>query len=333
MSVSVITPAVAGPFDLGTVVSRNALFIDPETAQGHVVSDPLPTILDGVPLRLRSIDVNLDRPDFTLNPTNCTPMAVNAKLTSTDGASSSPSSYFQVGNCKALSFKPGLSLALKGGTKRSDNPALTATLNYPKGSNYANIASTTVLLPSSEFIDNAHINNPCTRVQFAANACPPSSVLGTATAYTPLLEKPLTGPVYFRSNGGERELPDMVVDLNGQIHVTLVGFIDSKERLRKPGQDPLPQRPRCPGNQVHPLAQRRQARADRKLQEPLQLGQQSRRQIHRPKRQDRQLQDAADQQLQEGQEGQEGQGRQEGQGLQADRRLAPGARLLMRRTL
>ncbi len=225
MSVSVITPAVAGPFDLGTVVSRNALFVDPDTAQGRVVSDPLPTILDGVPLRLRSIDVNLDRPDFTLNPTNCTPMSVNAKLTSVNGASSNPSSYFQVGNCKALKFKPGLSLALKGGTKRSDNPALTATLTAPPGQ--ANIAQTTVLLPSSQYIDSAHVNNPCTRVQFNAGACPPSSILGTATAYTPLLEKPLTGPVYFRANGGERELPDMVVDLNGQIHVTLVGFIDA----------------------------------------------------------------------------------------------------------
>ncbi len=225
MSVSVITPAVAGPFDLGTVVSRNALFVDPDTAQGRVVSDPLPTILDGVPLRLRSIDVNLDRPDFTLNPTNCTPMAVNAKLTSVNGTTSNPSSYFQVGNCKALKFKPGLSLALKGGTKRSDNPALTATLTAPPGQ--ANIAQTTVLLPPSQYIDSAHVNNPCTRVQFNANACPPSSILGTATAYTPLLEKPLTGPVYFRANGGERELPDMVVDLNGQIHVTLVGFIDA----------------------------------------------------------------------------------------------------------
>ncbi len=225
MSVSVITPAVAGPFDLGTVVSRNALFVDPDTAQGRVVSDPLPTILDGVPLRLRSIDVNLDRPDFTLNPTNCTPMAVNAKLTSVNGATSNPTSYFQVGNCKALKFKPGLSLALKGGTKRSDNPALTATLTAPPGQ--ANIAQTTVLLPPSQYIDSAHVNNPCTRVQFNANACPASSILGTATAYTPLLEKPLTGPVYFRANGGERELPDMVVDLNGQIHVTLVGFIDA----------------------------------------------------------------------------------------------------------
>jgi hypothetical protein len=227
MSVAVITPAVAGPFDLGTVVVRNALYVNPETAQGRVVSDPFPTIIDGVPLRLRSIAVTLDRPNFTLNPTNCEPMNVQATITSTDGATASPSNHFQVGNCKALGFKPTLSLALKGEAKRSGNPSVRAVVTYPKGGAYANIAKTTVLLPPTQFIDNAHVNNPCTRVQFAANACPPSSILGTATAYTPLLDQPLSGPVYFRSNGGERQLPDMVVDLNGQIHVTLVGFIDA----------------------------------------------------------------------------------------------------------
>jgi hypothetical protein len=225
LSAVFITPAVAGPFDLGNVVVRAALFVNPETAQVTVKTDQLPTILDGVPLRLRSIAARIDRPDFTLNPTNCSALKVSATVASTDGASASPSAAFQAGSCKALAFKPSLSLALKGGTKRSDNPALTAVLKAPPGQ--ANIATTAVLLPSSEFIDNAHINNPCTRVQFAANACPPGSILGTATAYTPLLDQPLTGPVYFRSNGGERELPDMVVDLNGQIHVTLVGFIDS----------------------------------------------------------------------------------------------------------
>ncbi|HET7446130.1 MAG TPA: hypothetical protein VFJ57_15895 [Solirubrobacterales bacterium] len=225
MSVAVITPAVAGPFDVGTVVVRNALFIDPETAQGHVVSDPFPKILDGIPLRLRSIEVNLDRPSFTLNPTSCEAKTIDVKVTSTDGALASPTNHFQASDCEKLGFKPKLSLRLKGETKRTGNPALTAVLKAPPGQ--ANIAKTAVLLPASEFIDNAHVNNPCTRVQFNANACPPGSVLGTATAYTPLLDQPLTGPVYFRSNGGERDLPDLVADLNGQVHVTLVGFIDS----------------------------------------------------------------------------------------------------------
>jgi hypothetical protein len=230
LSLETITPAVAGPFDLGVVSVRAALFVNPETAQVTVKTDPLPTILDGVPLRLRSIAARIDRPNFTLNPTNCTPMSVDASLRSSDGATASPSQSFQVAKCKDLAFKPGLSLAFKGATARTANPSVRATVTYPKGNSYANIAKTTVLLPPSEFIDNAHINNPCTRVQFNANACPPGSILGTATAYTPLLDQPLTGPVYFRSNGGERDLPDMVVDLNGQIHVTLVGFIDAVQK-------------------------------------------------------------------------------------------------------
>ena len=225
MSVAVITPAVAGPFDLGTVVVRNALYVDSETAQGKVVSDPFPKILDGVPLKLRSIAVRLDRPSFTLNPTNCEAMAVNATITSTDGASSSPSVPFQVGSCKGLGFKPKLKLTLKGGTRRSDYPALRAELNYPAG-NYANIAKAVVGLPHSEFLAQNHIKTICTRVQFAADACPKGSIYGYATATTPLLEQPLSGPVYLRSSSNP--LPDLVAALHGQIDVDLVGRIDSK---------------------------------------------------------------------------------------------------------
>ena len=110
-------------------------------------------------------------------------------------------------------------------TKRTGNPAVKAVLTQKPGQ--ANTASATVILPPSEFIDNAHINNPCTRVQFNQNACPTASILGHAEARTPLLDQPLAGPVYFRSNGGARELPDIVADLNGQIHVVLIGFVDS----------------------------------------------------------------------------------------------------------
>ncbi|HUC00113.1 MAG TPA: hypothetical protein VMS11_09840 [Solirubrobacterales bacterium] len=226
MSVAVITPAVAGPFDLGSVVVRNALFIDPETAQGHVVSDPFPKILDGIPLKLRSIDVNLDRPSFTLNPTSCEAKSIDVKVTSTDGATASPTNYFQAAGCKNLGFKPRFSLSLKGGTKRTKHPALKSVLTYPKGA-YANIAKAQVILPRSEFIDQNHVGNPCTRPQFAAGECPKISILGKAKAWTPLLDQPLEGNVYFRANGGERELPDIVADLNGQIHVTLVGFVDA----------------------------------------------------------------------------------------------------------
>jgi hypothetical protein len=224
-SLVVKVPAQAGPFDLGTVVVRNALYVDPITAQVTAKSDPLPQILEGIPIDYRDVRVEINRPNFTLNPTSCDPMKVAGTLTSIEGASASPSARFQASGCGELAFKPSLALSFKGQTRRTGNPALTAVLKAPAGQ--ANIAKTTVILPASVFIDNRHINNPCTRIQFAADACPVNSILGTATAYTPLLEMPLTGPVYFRSNGGERKLPDLVADLNGQIHLTLVGFIDS----------------------------------------------------------------------------------------------------------
>ncbi|HSS43062.1 MAG TPA: hypothetical protein VLK37_11015 [Solirubrobacterales bacterium] len=240
MSVAVITPAVAGPFDLGTVVVRNALYVDPETAQGRVVSDPFPKILDGVPLRLRDVTVALDRPDFTLNPTNCEPMSVQATLTSTDGATANAGSHFQVGDCKALGFKPKLKLSLKGGTKRSDNPSLRAVLTYPKG-NYANIARAAVSLPRSEFLAQEHIRTICTRVQFAADQCPKGSIYGHATATTPLLEQPLSGPVYLRSS--DNLLPDLVAALHGQIDIDLVGRIDSKDGGIRTTFDAVPDAP------------------------------------------------------------------------------------------
>jgi hypothetical protein len=228
MSVAVITPAVAGPFDLGTVVSRNALFINPETAQGRVVSDPLPTILDGVPLRLRDITVDLDRPNFTLNPTNCEPMSVQTTLHSTDGATSNANSYFQVGSCDKLGFKPTLKLSLKGKVSRRSHPSLRASLTARPGD--ANIAKAQVKLPKAAFLDNAHIGDICTRVQFAAKQCPPGSVYGYASATTPLIDGPLTGNVYLRANPAHK-LPDLVVGFQGpanqQIEVELAGKTDS----------------------------------------------------------------------------------------------------------
>ena len=224
-SMVVKVPAQAGPFDLGTVTVRNALNIDPTTAQVTAVSDPLPQILQGIPIAYRDVRVEVNRPDFTINPTSCKAMAVTSTLTSATGQSANPSSRFQATDCGELDFGPSLKLAFKGKMNRTGNPAVSAVLKAAPGE--ANIAKTTVILPKSQFIDNAHISNPCTRVQFNANVCPASSILGQATAHSPLIDQPLSGPVYFRSNGGERELPDLVADLNGQIHVTLVGFIDS----------------------------------------------------------------------------------------------------------
>ena len=224
-SMVVEVPAQAGPFDLGTVTVRNALNVDPTTAQVTAKSDSLPQILQGIPIAYRDVRVEVTRPQFTINPTNCDAQRVTSTLTSATGQTASPSSPFAASNCALLGFGPSLKLSFEGKMKRTGNPAVKAVLTAPKGD--ANIAKTTVVLPKSQFIDNAHINNPCTRVQFNEGKCPAGSVLGKATAYTSLLDQPLRGPVYFRSNGGERELPDLVVDLNGAIHVTLVGFIDS----------------------------------------------------------------------------------------------------------
>jgi hypothetical protein len=224
-SLVVKVPAQAGPFDLGTVTVRNGLQIDPTTAQVTAKSDPLPQILEGIPVAYRDVRVEVNRPDFTVNPTNCDETKITSTLVAANGAVAHPSSLFQATGCGELGFKPKLKISLKGKMNRTGNPALTATLKAPKGE--ANIAKTTVILPQSQFIDQSHISNPCTRVQFDANDCPAGSILGKATAYSPLLDKALSGPVYFRSNGGARELPDLVADLNGQIHVTLVGFIDS----------------------------------------------------------------------------------------------------------
>jgi hypothetical protein len=232
LSLALVTPAIAGPFDLGNVVVRAALRVDPQTTQVSAVSDPLPTILYGVPLDIREVAVDLDRQDFTVNPTSCAVGAIESTIVAVGGATATPGVPFATSSCRGLGFAPKLSVRLAGATGRTGNPALRAELTAPAGQ--ANLARAQVLLPKAEFIDQSHVRNTCTRVQFAASACPAGSVLGTARAWSPLLAEPLEGPVYFRSNGGERKLPDLVADLHGQIDVVLVGFIDS---VRKKGSE------------------------------------------------------------------------------------------------
>jgi hypothetical protein len=230
-SIVSVVPAQAGPFDLGLVVNRAAIRVNPDTAQATVVTDPLPQFLEGVPLSYRTIHVLIDRPNFTLNPTGCRPKKTVATVTAVDGQVAEPSDGFQATRCDKLAYSLKLRLTFKGSMTRTGNPAVRATLHQK--SHQANSAGATVLLPKSEFIDNSHISNPCTRVQFAAEACPAKSVLGTVEARTPILDQPLRGKVYFRSNGGERELPDIVADLRGQFRIILVGYIDSvKGRVR-----------------------------------------------------------------------------------------------------
>jgi hypothetical protein len=229
LSVVAITPAVAGPLDLGDVVVRSALFVNPETAQITAKTDPLPEFLKGVQLRIRDIRIDLDRPNWALNPTSCEPKAVEVNAKGNSGAVAKLSNGFQVGNCAALAFKPKLKLSLKGGTRRNRYPALTATLTQPEGQ--ANISRVAATLPHSEFLEQGHIKTICTRVQFAAvpRACPAKSIYGHAEAESPLLGYKLSGPVYLRSS--EHKLPDLVAALQGPasqpIEIDLDGRIDS----------------------------------------------------------------------------------------------------------
>jgi hypothetical protein len=226
LSLAIITPAVAGPFDLGTVVVRTALFVDPLTARITAKSDPIPTILEGIPLDVRSITLQISRPNFTLNPTNCEPLAITGTTLSALGASTALNQRFQVGGCPALPFKPSLKISLKGSTKHAGHPALEAAVTYPQGGPYANIASAQVSLPHSEFIDQGNLNKTCTKPVLLEGKCPATSVYGKAKAWTPLLEAPLEGPVYLVGGFGYK-LPALVAELDGQIRVLLVGKVDS----------------------------------------------------------------------------------------------------------
>ncbi len=232
LSLAVVAPAVAGPFDLGNVVVRAALYVNPETTQVRAVSDPFPTILHGVILRARDIRLRVDRPDTTINPTNCSPMSVDGEITGVGGSLQSTaddslfaaSLPFRVGSCASLAFKPKLAFRLFGGTKRGSHPKLRASLKMPPGG--ANIRAASVALPHSEFLDQGHINTVCTRVQFSQNACPAGSIYGTVSAKTPLLDETLTGPIYLRSSS--HQLPDLVAAFRGgRIDANLVGRIDS----------------------------------------------------------------------------------------------------------
>ncbi len=239
LSLAVVTPALAGPFDLGNVVVRVALRVDPETAQVTAVSDPLPTILQGIPLDLRAVQVKLDRAEFVRNPTSCAAQAVSATLVSSAGTQASASQPFAASSCGGLEFSPQLRLSLRGGTRRGAHPALTAQLQTKPGQ--ANFQRVSVALPHSEFLAQEHIRTICTRVQFRAEQCPKASVYGYAEAKTPLLEKPLRGPVYLRSS--DHELPDLVAALRGQIEIDLDGRIDSHNQGIRTTFESLPDAP------------------------------------------------------------------------------------------
>jgi hypothetical protein len=223
LSIVVVTPAVSGPYDLGNVAVRAAVNVDPVDAHVTAVSDPIPQVVEGVPLRLRAIRVNLDRENFTLNQTNCSRFQVAASIFGAQGAVAGRASHFQVANCTNLRFSPKLELELSGGIRRKGHPAISAVLTAQPGE--ANTRKVSVTLPRGELLDNAHIGTVCTRVQFAADNCPPRSMLGKASVASPLLDQPLKGNVYLRSSS--HELPDIALDLEGQVDFEAAARIDS----------------------------------------------------------------------------------------------------------
>jgi hypothetical protein len=227
LSLVAITPAVAGPFDLGVVAVRIATYLDPETGQARAVSDPLPQILQGIPVDVRSVAVKASRPDFTLNPTSCEPLAFGGSLTSALGQVAPLSDTFQVGACSALPYKPKLTARLFGPIHRGGHPRFRSVFTARAGD--ANTAHISFALPRSEFIDQAHFRTICTRVQFAAGQCPAGSVYGHIKATSPLVDYPVEGPVYLRSSS--HKLPDVVAVLKGPpsqpIEVDLDGRVDS----------------------------------------------------------------------------------------------------------
>jgi len=227
LSIVAVVPKQAGPFDFGDEVVRSAIFVDPETAQATAKADPLPQLVEGIPIGYRAINVALDRPRFSLNPTSCARKETLANLTSAEGKSAAASSSYAATDCAKLAFKPKVALRLRGATHRGAHPRLQAIIRPHAGD--ANVGAFSVALPHSEFLDQGHIKTVCTRVQFRADQCPEGSVYGEVTAISPLFDFPLQGKIYLRSS--DHPLPDMVAVLRGPdyfpVEVDSVGQIDS----------------------------------------------------------------------------------------------------------
>jgi len=222
----------AGPFDLGSgacdcEVVRASVSVDPHTAQLTVSSGALPTIKDGIPLQVKSVNVDINRPGFMFNSTSCDPMGIGGTLSSTQGASVPVSSRFQVTNCAALAFRPAFKVTTSGRTSKQNGASLDVKLAFPAApqGSQANIRKVKVELPKQLPSRLSTLQQACLARVFEANpaSCPAASVVGYAKAVTPILPVPLTGPAYFVSHGGEA-FPDLVVVLQGYgVTVELVG--------------------------------------------------------------------------------------------------------------
>jgi hypothetical protein len=234
LSLVAVNPATVGPFDLGTIVVRSAFSVDPRTAQLQIdsaASDPIPHILDGIPIHLRDLRIYMDRPAFTHNPSSCAASQLSSTLggsgadfaSPADDTSATSQVHFQLLNCLILGFKPKLGVRLRGPSRRGAYPELRATF-AARGPQDSNLKEISVALPHAEFVAQNHIKGICSRAAFAADRCPADSVYGSAVAYTPLLEAPLRGDVYLRASQGK--LPDLVASLHsGSIRIILEGAI------------------------------------------------------------------------------------------------------------
>jgi hypothetical protein len=231
---SIVNPAKAGPFDLGQVIVRAKIEVDQTSSVLTITTDPsgpyaIPHILDGIPLQIKHVNVTINRPNFTFNPTNCSPLAITGSLGSTQGSSSALSVPFQVTNCAVLAFKPKLTAKTNGKTSRANGASLAVKLTYPAGPYDANIAKVKVDLPKQLPSRLTTLQKACPAKTFEANpaACPSASIVGQAKATTPVLPVPLSGPAYFVSHGGEA-FPDLVIVLQGYgvtVHLTGTTFI------------------------------------------------------------------------------------------------------------
>jgi DNA-binding beta-propeller fold protein YncE len=220
---SIVNPAVAGPYNLGQVVVRAKIEVNPLTAQLTVTSDDegpyrIPQYLKGIPLQIKHINVTINRPDFIFNPTDCNPLSIAGNLSSTEGALSVQSVPFQATNCAALAFKPKFSASTSGRTSRRYGASLDVKLTYPLAAqgSQANLAKARVELPKKLPSQLKTLRKACLAAVFAANpaTCPSASRVGSAIVHTPVLPVALTGPAYFVSNGSLK-FPELIIVLQG----------------------------------------------------------------------------------------------------------------------
>jgi hypothetical protein len=247
---SIVTPVIAGPFNLGTIVTRAAIAVDPDTAQITITADPLPQIVDGVPTDLRSIDSIIDRPQFLFNPTNCTPAEFTGTATSAGGGATAPiSSRFAVGSCRDLEFHPSFAASTQGnGSFNRNGASLTVKIGSkqgPSSNTEANIAKVDVSLPVALPSRLSTLQKACTETQFARNptGCPVASKVGTAVARTPVLPVALKGTAYLVSHGGAA-FPDLVMILEGDgVTIDLVGNTQIKKGITSSRFETVPDAP------------------------------------------------------------------------------------------